>query len=198
MFHTASAAFKEWLDVNSRYPFNEIRKTRQSYELKYVLLMDETDRANRYSQYFCLKVKYLPSVMIEQLIMEEKAVPMTPDMTWILETMTGWGVRQSSEWYHEVLALLALTVEEGDPVTKKELCRLIVRPLMREALYNQFGVWQWEARELLLSEWTYWFNTECWRKHKHNLSGMVVSSQQYIAHRAAFTAHHGGYSFPMY
>ncbi|CAB9504857.1 expressed unknown protein [Seminavis robusta] len=199
MLLTASNAFKEWLDVNSRYPYNELRKTRQTYKLKYVLLEDQTDREDPKTQYYLVKTRYLSSGILEQLIMEGNALPMTPDQTWLLDEMFVWGVRHSNEWYSEVLAELAWEVYEHEPVTRKEMCREAIKPLMRGALHQQgIGGDHIEVKALLLTEWEEWFDTECWSQHKHNLSGMTISSEQYIINRAAFTLHHGGYSYPMH
>ena len=98
------------------------------------MLVNVTDRVNRYSQYQLVKAKFLRNNTLQQMIMDGSALPMTPDMDWILQYMTGHGMRHSMLWYNDVLAVLAWPVHEREQVTKQELVKRSIQLLMEEVM----------------------------------------------------------------
>ena len=84
---TANDAMKAFLDANPVYPFTEIRKSRNTLEVKYVLLKQHEEHTVYNSYYSPLLASCLPSSMLQQLIVEGKALPLTKEMDYLLYEM---------------------------------------------------------------------------------------------------------------
>ena len=154
-----TTAFKEFLANNGVFPYTQLSYTRGSIYCKWLLLRSPWRGIRGVLgvevQYFPVLTSTLPSNTVLELIMTEKALPLTPLLAEVMDSMFIWGNGKSSTWYNDTVELFAYLLEDGINNKREDLMRQQIGLYVEEALESQvFGVIQ---RDMIWHNWKTYF-----------------------------------------
>lgn len=106
------------------YPYNEIRRTRQGFHTKWLILSCSNHGVLfRKNHYFALHTGTLDFDKTQELIVSRKGLPLCPYCSEILDCMEFWGRTISPTWYSEVLQRMVSMMESADSSSNVQLSR---------------------------------------------------------------------------
>ena len=189
---TASIHFRDFLDANNnKYPYNEMRKTRNSYVCKWVLLKSSTRQAAQVqsvqTEYKAVLTSSFPSCILEEFLVRESALPLTPHLNPIMDDMEVWGRSRSYDWYCDVLNLLAHTIRRGVSVQGKKIMRYCIEYEVKALIYSRLPFYS-PAAKLILLEWRQYYDVTFTTSSK--LNELTVASVQFVLYRMAQSTVH--------
>ena len=105
------------------YPWNQIKKSRNSYFCKWIVTTGPTTSLIDRSIHHLVPTSSLPNGYVTSLIVEEAAHPVPPELDDIFDTMDYWGVRVSGLWKHKVIHVLVKKYLKGGQIpNRKNTC----------------------------------------------------------------------------
>jgi hypothetical protein len=150
-----TAAFNKYLlDNSSIFPYSKLQATRQSFYCKWILLQGE-DMGSK--EYFPVLANALPNGLLLELLLSERAMPLTPELSTVMDAMYWWGKNKSLVWYEDVIDIVAEAVDMDTDYDRKELFRAMISGQVRDEIHKYFPVASM-ASELLWLNWISWFN----------------------------------------
>ena len=157
-----TAAFREFLAKNGVFPFKELSLTRGSIKCKWLLLRSSWRGIRGVLgvevQYFPVLTSTLPSNTVLELIMNEDALPLTPLLAEIMDSMFIWGNGKSSTWYNDTVELFAYLLEDGINNKREDLMRAQIGLYVDRALETHVtGDIQ---RDMIWHNWKTYFTEE--------------------------------------
>ena len=173
---TFSARFKAFLEDNSGvYPYTDIKKTRKSFHLEWVMYESDWGRTHNIlrmvTEYFPVHVscwKDKPK-RLEELLMEGAVYPLPHEMNEIMDSMHVWGQSVSYFWYCEVLQLMGDWIGAGQQVSKKEMYKEVIEKLVLARIHEHFAI-----GSLLHNNWEQYFELTYMTRFKtfYQMAGM--------------------------
>ena len=170
---------RKYLDGNMLYPYNEIRKTRNTMDCKWVLMhCDHGDTVHH--PVVCKSFQEVPETL-QKLMITKHALPLTPALTHCMDSMVKWGSRMDFDWHCDVVELIAFTITDGMPVDKKQIVSDCIETKMA-GLVHQFCSANSANACLLMHEWKDFFE-RFWIAEGDMFVSLVVASEGFISNR---------------
>jgi len=117
------------------YPRNRIKKTRNSYLCKWIILTGPTTSLWNKNIHHVLATSALPNGYLTSLIVDEVAIPVPPELDDVIDTMDYWGVRVSGQWKHKgIHVLVKKYIRGGEVPIRKSICFSLIAMLLHELL----------------------------------------------------------------
>ena len=117
------------------YPWNCIKRTRNSYYCKWLVTTGPTTGLFNRNKYHLVSSGTLPIGYVTSLIVDEVAIPVPAVLDDIMDTMEYWGVRVSGLWKHKVIHVLVRKyLKGGETPARKSMCFSLIAMLLHELL----------------------------------------------------------------
>lgn len=142
----SKVAFTEFMAENgSKYPHNEIRRTRGGLYPRWLLLEADGDVSLfRPRGYFLLRTSCISNSLMQQIIVHKEGMPLPNDCNEVADVMEYWGLGVSGRWQQNVLHMMHELLTAGDAMeTRHFFCQcivMIVERRVREAFNNDNSV----------------------------------------------------------
>ncbi|CAB9511668.1 expressed unknown protein [Seminavis robusta] len=145
--------FSKWLQSVNRYPFNELRVTRQGFNCKYVICGYNSDEEDN----FCLATISMEVTVLEELILQGACKPLPPAMTDIMDYMLASGLQKSPKWYRAVISTLSDMLESPSPhpCERKDILIECIYWLVRERVSESYELSSLEGQSVM-DAWHYY------------------------------------------
>jgi hypothetical protein len=176
---------KYLMDNNTVYPYSKLRPTRNSCYCKWIMLQGQ-DRGSK--EYFPVLANSIPNGVLESLILSERGMPLSPDLTDIMDSMYGWGKTKNIEWYDAVIDMLNETLDNDIEEDRKELVRALISFEVKAEIHGYFAV-DSVAAELLWINWVFWSNAT-YKLGPQSFIGMAKYSFEYVQWAVAQVNYH--------
>ena len=177
--------FQLFLSKNgSYYPFKELVLTRTSIYCKWLLLKSEWEGTRGVLEievnYFPVLTSSLPSKTVQELIMNNKALPVPKSMDEIIDSMFVWGQQKNYLWYCDVVDKIAYYLEEGINNSRKDLVKDFIGLYVQEEVYRHVqGIIK---QDMVWHLWaTYFFNNYSGAPFKDLAAGSIEYTNWLIA-----------------
>ena len=125
----------------AEYPYCELKKTRNRYYIKWVILCGSKSSIPR--QRTPLEAVLSSSFdkdTLQHLLLSKQAMPLTPSMSDIMDWMSSWGRSKSNTWYEDVVELFMFYCQEKIPVSDKRLVEDVISLKVKEQCHRAFAV----------------------------------------------------------
>jgi len=138
----AFTAFYE--EVKNKFPYKDVRITRQSFNTKWLLMNTNIDHGIPFhdSRVVLLQASALSQDIIQHIIMRGQGVPLPQDFTVVVDSMVGWGRSINAEWYYRFLDYLDYIVcmEDLDRrnYSSRQFCYDVIHMRVHQMLNDSF------------------------------------------------------------
>ena len=146
-----------------RFPYNQVKKTRNSFHTKWLLLANV-------DKYIAIPSHCIDNQTQNHLIITYQALPTTQDMDPIIEHMERWE-RSDPVWHRQVIDWIAFICREGVKRDQYGLVYDCVAFKVRKAIYQHIGC-QWELTGRLFHRWSEKFCKK-WRNGQRDFGCLV-------------------------
>lgn len=142
------------------YPYCELRETRSRYYFKWILLHSGREKVPRkYSRHAAVLASCFDNETLDQLVYSKQGIPLTEDMSEIMDWIDGWGRDISHFWYQETMDLFSIYFSLKERVTKKELLYEVIAIRIREQIHQAYTLTLFVGWTTFNS-WRDWFDSE--------------------------------------
>ena len=171
---------RKWLDKGNInvYPMNEIIKTRNMMECKWVLLYSDELGDTAYHCVLCSSMKLN---CLQEMMISGHALPMPKPLEYCLEETMRWGKDYDLEYYQQVLQMLAFTAQDNIPVNTKGIVSDAVDILVRIEVFEFYGIGSPES-VMLLTQFGDEFDS-IWEINGGSFLEVAAESLHYIQYR---------------
>jgi fructose-1,6-bisphosphatase len=128
-----------------------------------------------------------PEDILQQLIMRQKALPLTPDMDNIMDDMEVWGRSVHYDWYCDVVEWLAHILTNGVAVGRKQIIKDCIEYRLKHVVYKHYGI-NSPVAGLLFDEWAEYYDNAyvgTYKQFRH----YTVESRQFMLYSLAQSLH---------
>jgi hypothetical protein len=179
-------SFSEFLRNNSTvFPYSNLIVTRNSCYCKWIILQG-LDRGSR--EFFPVLANSIPNGLLLELLSNEVALPLTPELSKIMDTMYWWGRNRDIYWFEAVVTMLADAVDADEEYDRKELFRAFISVQVRAEIHKYFPIDSVVA-ELLWLNWISWFNAT-YQMAPQSFGAMSMYSFDYVSWTIAQVNYH--------
>ena len=141
---STSPGFSMWLlRVNHRFPFDQLRVTRNGFSCKYVILEDHNKDLS------CVRADTLQVPFLEALISQAACRPLPPDMTGIIDHMVDRGRSSSPSWYRAVVSMLWEMLDGTHPCEREDIFMECIYWLVKERITESYDMGSFEGQMLI-------------------------------------------------
>ena len=189
----ATAQFKDFIKNHSVAPYKDIKLTRQSFFMEWVLLRSDWRRTAGIlrvaTDWFPVHSSCLPPVTLQELLMAGNALPLTLEMEEVMNEMFVWGQDLSYFWYSETLERFAFWLRHGLEPARETLVREVIG-LHVKALLNRYFAVNSAPYQYILGLWFTEFDGNIYSASKY-FYAMVQASINYTNWCIAQTNYNG-------
>ena len=179
--------FNKFLIDNPVYPYTKLRPTRNSFFCEWVVLSATgSGIMGTQTDTFPVPASCFSARALQQLIMEEKALPLPPIMSEIMDGMFVWGQSKSYAWFVEVVELLTDAMIARLDEDRKHLMLVCISPAVKAEIARNTN--NDVVADLLWIEWVQFFNTEY--DDKESFYCLAVSSYAHVSWAIAQVNYH--------
>ena len=173
---TASKSFKDWYNTNPTFPVSHLWRTRNSFMCKYVLLKDTSQED---IQYTLVPTSSFSGETIQQIIMEGRALPLTPPMDKIMDHNV-WICNKSSDWYLECIVVIATVLEQGKKDwSEKDLILECIGTHCETLIHTYFATDSdegfWIYKDFLSHFNTHWIENKQWSFKERTIASEQIT-----------------------
>ena len=189
----ATAQFKDFIKNHSVAPYKDIKLTRQSFFMEWVLLRSDWRRTAGIlrvaTDWFPVHSSCLPPVTLQELLIAGNALPLTLEMEEVMNEMFVWGQDLSYFWYSETLERFAFWTRHGLDPDRQTLVREVIE-LHVKAIVNRYFLVGDFAYQYLIGKWWLEFEKYTYSPSK-SFHAMVQASINYTNWCIAQYNYHG-------
>jgi hypothetical protein len=171
---------------------SDMRITRNSFVCQWVLLKSTNRQARNVTllrtEYNPVLSSSFPSMELQDLIIQGRALPLPPDLDTVMDTMVVWGHNKHYEWYCDVLEFLAFTITTGVKVSKKQVVRDCIQYQV-DAIIHAYIDANSPMATALVHEWKEHY--EHAYSESQDMRALMVGTQQFVLYRTLQSTNHG-------
>ena len=162
-------------------PFNDIRKTRETMECEWVLMMSQLPT---HSLYHCIMVAAFDTDTLQDLFISKHALPVTKAIEYTLKGMMDWGDQFDREWYSKTISMLwNLGWDDEEFNSKKQVFAFAIQDKIFEEIHTYFA-WNTLTAATLFCDWHDTFHKgTLWVEDGGDFPNLVMSNIQWIKHK---------------
>jgi len=153
----------------TRYPWNSLRRTRNSYFCKWLITTGATTSLFTTNIFHLVPTSTLPKEYTTAFIVEDVGIPVPPEFDDIIDTISYWGTCQSNLWTGKVLHVLVhsylLGTERPD---RKKMCFSFIAILLHEHVGMPIDTPQFE--DMMYTFFVHYQSAYNHAKHFHELT----------------------------
>lgn len=179
MTFVSPKVYREFLQANgSKFPYSDVRKTRQKFHVKWLLLYTNSrEAAGCESHCFIIPSKAFNDDTVQHMILTKEALPLPPIMCHIARYMECWGRGVSTIWHHRVLDELRLFLQEGMAVSDEKVLHDCVKIRIWQMVGSRIDNLQ-EVQNII-DQWSAYFSV-LYKKGTQNFFQLARLSFHYV------------------
>jgi hypothetical protein len=176
-------AHKKFLQANgSKFPYSDVRKTRQKFHVKWLMLYSNSrEAAGCESHCFIVPSKAFKDSTVQRMILTKEALPLPPIMCHIARYMECWGRGVSTIWHHRVLDTLCFFMQEGMALSDEAVLHDCVEFRIRHMVVSRIDNFQGNLQLVhnILNQWNAYFSV-LYKHHTQDFFQLARLSFQYV------------------